>query len=452
MDLAGSERQKGTGATGIRLREAGGINKSLSALGTYINALSTRENSPKSPATRKHHAQARTPSCRDSKLTFLLKDALGGNAKLCLIAAISPALSSIEETMSTLEFAKRCASVRNRAVVNERLTEDVSALQQEVRRLQQLLRKTQKSPSDAKISKSDLYQKSSTGSESNCSSPVGNNDLRISAVTQTDTCDDSLMTTTECGAPQSSAEKSNMEKVVDDNKKAGEKDNDEKLRAVSEQANEILLLKKKWGEMIEMNQRLWTMLIEREAEVLRLKENALERLPSAIIGKMRNELQVLRDRVHYNPETLILRHRLEAIESGILGKREDGKKLAKASHEKGKENAIESTSDRKGGCGLLPKKLNLIGSLSSKTMLLRTASSGSGKVKKSVSFADEIDSDGAISASSSWKRSSHMNRRREEKIEGKESLKSPAHLSRRREPQRQQRNHIESRRRRFMQD
>ena len=106
VDLAGSERTRITGATGKQLQESIKINKSLSALGNVINALTeTKE--------RKHIPY------RDSKLTRLLEDSLGGNCKTTMIATISPAHCSFNESLSTLNFARRAKNIKNRPVINE---------------------------------------------------------------------------------------------------------------------------------------------------------------------------------------------------------------------------------------------------------------------------------------------------------------------------------------------
>ncbi len=96
VDLAGSERQKSTHAEGARLKEASNINKSLTILGQVINALVEISDG------KKRHVPY-----RDSKLTFILKDSLGGNSRTFMIAAISAASSSFQETLSTLKFAAR---------------------------------------------------------------------------------------------------------------------------------------------------------------------------------------------------------------------------------------------------------------------------------------------------------------------------------------------------------
>ncbi|KAI5073586.1 hypothetical protein GOP47_0011599, partial [Adiantum capillus-veneris] len=124
VDLAGSERQKQTEAVGLRLKESGSINRSLSALGNVIKALlETAE------------GKIRHIPYRDSKLTYLLKDALGGNSKCTLIANISPSIINLEETTSTLKFAQRAKYIKNVAIVNEDTLGNGSVSAEEVKRL-----------------------------------------------------------------------------------------------------------------------------------------------------------------------------------------------------------------------------------------------------------------------------------------------------------------------------
>ncbi|KAK1293905.1 Kinesin-like protein KIN12B [Acorus calamus] len=125
VDLAGSERQKLTAAAGDRLKEAGNINRSLSQLGNLINILAEVSQSGK---------QRHIPY-RDSRLTFLLQESLGGNAKLVMICAVSPALSCKNETFSTLRFAQRAKAIKNKAVVNEISQDDVNVLREQIRQL-----------------------------------------------------------------------------------------------------------------------------------------------------------------------------------------------------------------------------------------------------------------------------------------------------------------------------
>lgn len=128
IDLAGSERQRASDAAGERLKEAGKINKSLSALGNVINSLVDIA-----------EGKNRHVHYRDSKLTFLLKDSLGGNAKTLIIANISPAATAFRETLSTLKFVQRAKLIRNKAVINEDTSGTATVLKAEVKRLKALL-------------------------------------------------------------------------------------------------------------------------------------------------------------------------------------------------------------------------------------------------------------------------------------------------------------------------
>ncbi|CAN6725543.1 unnamed protein product [Malus baccata var. baccata] len=131
VDLAGSERQKLTGAAGERLKEAGNINRSLSQLGNLINILAEISQTGK---------QRHIPY-RDSRLTFLLQESLGGNAKLAMVCAISPTQGCKSETFSTLRFAQRAKAIKNKAVVNEVMQEDVNQLREVIRQLRDELRR-----------------------------------------------------------------------------------------------------------------------------------------------------------------------------------------------------------------------------------------------------------------------------------------------------------------------
>ncbi|KAK4228733.1 putative kinesin-like protein unc-104 [Podospora fimiseda] len=113
VDLAGSERANSTGATGARLKEGAEINRSLSTLGRVIAALADL-----STGKKKKGAAGQVPY-RDSVLTWLLKDSLGGNSMTAMIAAISPADINFDETLSTLRYADSAKRIKNHAVVNE---------------------------------------------------------------------------------------------------------------------------------------------------------------------------------------------------------------------------------------------------------------------------------------------------------------------------------------------
>ncbi|SJX66555.1 Kinesin-3 motor protein [Sporisorium reilianum f. sp. reilianum] len=120
VDLAGSERANSTGATGARLKEGANINRSLTTLGKVIAALAAASSAADPPKGAKKSKAASLDNFvpyRDSVLTWLLKDSLGGNSKTAMIAAISPA--DYEETLSTLRYADQAKKIKNKAVVNE---------------------------------------------------------------------------------------------------------------------------------------------------------------------------------------------------------------------------------------------------------------------------------------------------------------------------------------------
>ncbi|XP_046405675.1 kinesin-II 95 kDa subunit-like isoform X2 [Ischnura elegans] len=126
VDLAGSERQSKSGTTGDRLKEAAKINLSLSALGNVISALS--------------HGKSQHVPYRDSKLTRLLQDSLGGNSVTVMIANIGPASSNHEETLTTLRYANRAKNIKNVPQVNEDPKDAMlREFQAEITRLRSLL-------------------------------------------------------------------------------------------------------------------------------------------------------------------------------------------------------------------------------------------------------------------------------------------------------------------------
>ncbi|XP_036898091.1 kinesin-like protein KIF13B isoform X2 [Sturnira hondurensis] len=140
VDLAGSERATKTGAAGDRLKEGSNINKSLTTLGLVISALADQ-----SAGKNKN----KFVPYRDSVLTWLLKDSLGGNSKTAMVATVSPAADNYDETLSTLRYADRAKNIVNHAVVNEdpnaRIIRD---LREEVEKLREQLTKAEamKSP------------------------------------------------------------------------------------------------------------------------------------------------------------------------------------------------------------------------------------------------------------------------------------------------------------------
>ncbi|XP_074492655.1 kinesin-like protein KIF1A isoform X19 [Sebastes fasciatus] len=138
VDLAGSERADSTGAKGTRLKEGANINKSLTTLGKVISALAEVD-SGSNKNKKKKKVENHIPY-RDSVLTWLLRENLGGNSRTAMIAALSPADINYDETLSTLRYADRAKQIRCNAVINEdpnnRL---VRELKEEVSRLRDLL-------------------------------------------------------------------------------------------------------------------------------------------------------------------------------------------------------------------------------------------------------------------------------------------------------------------------
>uniref|UniRef100_A0A665WIJ7 Kinesin family member 15 n=1 Tax=Echeneis naucrates TaxID=173247 RepID=A0A665WIJ7_ECHNA len=131
VDLAGSERQKDTHTEGSRLKEASSINRSLMSLGQVIMALVDMSN-----------GKNRHICYRDSKLTFLLRDSLGGNAKTYIIANVHPGSKCFGETLSTLQFAQRAKLIKNKAIINEDTQGNVKQLQAEIKKLKEQLAQT----------------------------------------------------------------------------------------------------------------------------------------------------------------------------------------------------------------------------------------------------------------------------------------------------------------------
>ncbi|XP_044019738.1 chromosome-associated kinesin KIF4 [Aphidius gifuensis] len=124
VDLAGSERSKKTGATGERFKEGVNINKGLLALGNVISALGDNNSSA-------------FIGYRDSKLTRLLQDSLGGNSMTLMIACVSPADYNIEETLSTLRYADRAKKIKNKPIINQDpRTAEINRLKELVKQLQ----------------------------------------------------------------------------------------------------------------------------------------------------------------------------------------------------------------------------------------------------------------------------------------------------------------------------
>merc|ERR1719424_2080476 len=130
VDLAGSERAKRTGAIGTRFKESVSINSGLLALGNVISASGD-------PAKRGHHVPY-----RESKLTRLLQDSLGGNSRTVMVACVSCADCDFEETANTLKYAHRARNIKNKPVVNhDPRVAQLAAMQDEIQALRDELRR-----------------------------------------------------------------------------------------------------------------------------------------------------------------------------------------------------------------------------------------------------------------------------------------------------------------------
>lgn len=123
--MAGSERLKRTGATGDRAKEGISINCGLLALGNVISALGDRSR------------KALHVPYRDSKLTRLLQDSLGGNSRTVMIACVSPSDRDFMETLNTLKYANRARNIQNKVVINQdKSSRTIQLLRQEIQQLQ----------------------------------------------------------------------------------------------------------------------------------------------------------------------------------------------------------------------------------------------------------------------------------------------------------------------------
>ncbi|TVY19894.1 Kinesin-like protein [Lachnellula arida] len=156
VDLAGSERAKATEATGARLREGSNINKSLTTLGRVIAALAD----PKQQRPGKRNKDV--VPYRDSILTWLLKDSLGGNSKTAMIACIAP--SDYDETLSTLRYADQAKRIRTRAIVNQdhvsaaERDAQIAAMAEEIRVLQLSVTDTRRREKEGKEQEEKLEE------------------------------------------------------------------------------------------------------------------------------------------------------------------------------------------------------------------------------------------------------------------------------------------------------
>lgn len=168
VDLAGSERQTKTGAQGERLKEATKINLSLSALGNVISALVDGKST---------HIPY-----RDSKLTRLLQDSLGGNARTVMVANIGPASYNVEETLTTLRYSNRAKNIKNKPRVNEDPKDALlREFQEEIARLKQQLEKQGKKKSGKKKDRTRRRRVGEEDEDEDAADDVDDDDEQVDA-------------------------------------------------------------------------------------------------------------------------------------------------------------------------------------------------------------------------------------------------------------------------------
>lgn len=182
VDLAGSERAKRTGAVAGRFKESVNINQGLLALGNVISALGDEKKRNGSTNGAVHVPY------RDSKLTRLLQDSLGGNSKTVMIACVSPATISFEETLNTLKYANRAKNIKNRPIVNQqeaeleaKLKNDdemISRMRDEIANLQTQLQKTSSTSRLGTVVSVKKESRPSTASNNASSAEFGSQELR----------------------------------------------------------------------------------------------------------------------------------------------------------------------------------------------------------------------------------------------------------------------------------
>ncbi|KAK1271617.1 Kinesin-like protein KIN12B [Acorus gramineus] len=270
VDLAGSERQKSSGAEGERLKEATNINKSLSTLGLVIMNLVNISN-----------GKSMHVPYRDSKLTFLLQDSLGGNSKTTIIANISPSSCCAQETLSTLKFAQRAKFIRNNAIVNEDASGDVITMRLQIQQLKKEVSHLQSLVNGASLNKeSDNCSVSFPGSPGSFKWDTGMGSL----------------------SPLTSDKKFSQRK--DEAALVGvlrrEQEKDLAMKALAAEKEAALQLAKQREEEIQgLKMRL------------RLRESGIKRMEAVASGKMSAESHLLQEKNELLREIAVLRSQVD---------------------------------------------------------------------------------------------------------------------------------------------
>ena len=282
VDLAGSERQSKTGATGSRLKEATKINLSLSALGNVISALVDGKSS---------HIPY-----RDSKLTRILQDSLGGNTKTVMCANAGPADYNYDESLSTLRYANRAKNIKNRPVINEDPKDAMlREYQDEISRLRK-----------------QLSQMSSTSASSNATSnnseEVDKENLQSQAmIAQTE----AEMAKLRLNQDQSAEERTALQKKLDD-----------EMKARVDTENQRINLEKQLQKM-EAELMIGGEIVEEAAK----QEAALRQANQDLIAKQEKELALTRQLNENEEEKLHLEEKYSSLSEEVTSKTKKLKKI-----------------------------------------------------------------------------------------------------------------------------
>ncbi|GAB4823122.1 hypothetical protein N2152v2_010168 [Parachlorella kessleri] len=329
VDLAGSERQSKTQASGDRLKEAAKINLSLSALGNVISALT-------SDSTSAQHIPY-----RDSKLTRLLQDSLGGNAKTVMIANVGPADYNYEETLSTLRYAARAKFIKNKPRVNEDPKDAMlREFQEEIARLKTELAAKQawksKLPSAASTSEAALETPDSPGQQTTGSPQLAivKDALREDILRQLQQAASlEALKRAKLAAEQAAQQRLEAELAV---KHASEEERQRAAQALEQRRSElqqyVAAAEQEQQEKLLLKQRIRAM----ESKVLRGGENLLDKVEALEAAAVKAEAALAAQRAQQAEQerriaqleeaTILLEGKYSSVQEEIS---EKAKKLAK---------------------------------------------------------------------------------------------------------------------------
>lgn len=272
VDLAGSERADSTGAEGIRLKEGGTINKSLTTLGRVIAALEEKSKPNQTRKKGKEQLVSHIPY-RESVLTWLLRENLGGNSKTAMIAAISPADINYDETLSTLNYANRTKNIVCEAVVNEDANAKIiRGLKEEIEKLKFLLRSKGINFEGAKLSPAPPASNAffNNTKDNSCHQKVNNNS-----------------SSTNNGNDHEIEVASNQSDNVASCKTGEDKDTIEKLAQIEQSEKLVLELEETYEEKLKRSYAIKLKLTEHEKELV---TKAAKKWKHYQFSKIRDEL------------------------------------------------------------------------------------------------------------------------------------------------------------------